>query len=407
MRDLPFSTTPIFFGVVLYLLTGCAALSSNNEKPNAENESLTQETLVKEINSVDKEISTGDPSADLFYQKGYLLGELAQKKKNPSERSLIYEDMNNTLASARDLFLESGLPSGTQKVDDLLKVRWSNEHNQGVLITQTDSALTNEQYDKATAHFNNATTILPDTSISYRLKAQTHYKHNDVAEAISTLENARTHISQLPSKMLEQLAFMYLETGKNKDAVAIYEEAKAKTEDSLNLIHGLSNAYIKMGSHKKAVELLNLLIENEPENIMYRQTLGNELYFLAADIFKSITEDLDSVSISNNLSEIDSLLKTAEANYQKAYNENPDEESLSKSIVSFYQNTASKYQRILPLLDKKTAASVKEKIQIYLQQSIPIYQELLAKNPNNEGLRNNLFLTYSYLGMKTEAEELQ
>ena len=120
---------------------------------------------------------------------------------------------------------------------------------------------------------------MPDTTISYRLKAETHYRHNDFDKAISTLENARDNITTLPAQMLEQLAFIYLENDQNEEAIAVYEEAISSSDENLNLIHGLSNAHIKLGEHEQAVELLKVLIENKPENIVYRESYGTELCF--------------------------------------------------------------------------------------------------------------------------------
>ena len=127
----------------------------------------------------------------------------------------------------------------------------------------------------------------------------------------------------------------------------------------------------------------------------------------ASDIFKEIEQDSDSISVTKNLNEIESLLSKAEEHYQKAHNENPNDEELTKLLVSFYQNTASKYQRILPSLQNGASNSVEEKITTYLKQSIPLYKSLLAGSPDNDDIRNNLFLTYSYLGMDKEAQELK
>ncbi|MDZ7717126.1 MAG: tetratricopeptide repeat protein [Balneolaceae bacterium] len=407
MRDLSFSTTPILFGVVLYIFTGCASLFPDKDKQIEKSDSLSEEALTQKIEAVDEEISNNDPNADLLYQKGYLLGELAQKRKAPSNRTPLYQNMHDALINAKELFQNSEIPSGTQKVDDLLKVRWSNEHNQGVQIIQTDSALSDKQYQKAIAYFKNATIILPDTTISYRMKGQTHYKHKDLEKAIATLETAHNHIPNLSAQILEQLAFMYLENGQDKEAVAVYEKANSSSEENLNLIHGLSNAYIKFGNHQKAVELLRVLIENEPGNIIYRQTQGTELYFLASEHFERITGSSDSSFVADKLAQIDSLLAEAEVHYRKAHSENPDEQSLTMSLVSFYQNSASKYQRILPLIDEDFSKPVEDKIETYLQQSIPLYKDVLANDPGNEDIRNKLFLTYTYLGMENEAQEFK
>ncbi len=68
--------------------------------------------------------------------------------------------------------------------------------------------------------------------------------------------------------LLEQLAFLYLENDQPRKAIEIFEQAESFSDQNLNLLHGLSNAYINAGEHKKAVDLLYQLIESKPDRTL-------------------------------------------------------------------------------------------------------------------------------------------
>jgi len=400
------AVTPIFIGVTFFLITGCSTLSSTTDKPLKEN-SYTEESIREEIKDLNKKITRDSANADLLYNRGYLLSELAQLTEHPKERTETYRDMQKSLTQAIEIFRQTNLPSGIQKSENLLKVRWSSEHNQGVQIVQNDSTLTDKNTEKAILHFNNATIILPDTAISYQMMARTQFKNQNIDGAISTLERARNNIDPLPVKLLEQLAFLYLENDREKQAINIYEEAQSFTPDNLNLYHGLANAYITAGEHEKAVKLLDTLIESNPENTIYRQTKATELYYWGTEKLQEISvTSPDSAKIEHLFSTADSLFNEAEKLFHQALNTSSQNERLKRKFVTFYQNTSSKYQEILTYLNESDAQKAEQTITRHLKSSIPVIESLLQKDPSNPELLNSLYLSYRYLGMDEEAKKI-
>lgn len=403
---------PIYFGIAFGLFIGCSTLSSSNERHAYGTESaFSKKELQAELKKIDHTLAGSQEQEDpeLYYQKGYLLSELAQLEREPANRSVIYREMQHTLKKAEQLFSQPEQPEGRMKTDELLKVRWSHEHNQGVEIIQTDQTLESSDYKRAAVHFENATIILPDSVISYKMKARAHYSNNEPREAIETLEKARRHVEPIPSLILEQLAFLYLETGQARKAVEAYEEAESFSEDNLNLVHGLANAYISVSNHKKAVELLDLLVEKEPENIIYAQTRGTELYLSGAAHIDSL------ISSPNPADEItpeairvtDSLFEEAETQLKNVLTSNPDNEELKRTLAFFYKNSAAGYQQLAPYVTGDMYKHVIRKTEDYLQSSIPHFVALAREQPAEKVLWESLYQAYTFLGMSQEAEEIK
>ncbi|MGD8426439.1 MAG: tetratricopeptide repeat protein [Balneolaceae bacterium] len=382
----------------------CSTLQSNKTKTSASDD-LSEAQIQKQLDSLNRQITSGQVTSALFYQKGELLTKLAQMKDNPANRTSFYSKSHQAFIRALE-FNKNSPNIKQEKIQQLLKVSWSNEHNQGVQIMQNDSTLESSDYMTAVAHFRNATVIIPDSSISYKMEALAYYRNQQPSEAINVLEKARSNIQDIPVEILEQLAFLYTHTGQPKKAIEVYKQTKPISGQNLNLIHGLTNAYISAGEHEQAVELLQTLIKKEPDNIIYRRTLATELYSVASQKFNSITEDLENGNSieDTEFHSADSLFTTAEKEFIQLEKENPEDLDLKQRFATFYQNGASEYQRLLPLLERKGKEQVKHRIVQYLTSSIPLLKQLTKVNPDKKEAWQNLYQAYNYLGMKDEAQ---
>ncbi len=374
---------------------GCSTLQSSNS--NAPQD-LSAKELQQRIDSLDQQIDSGEVTPDLLFQKGKFLTELAQKQSDPGRRATPYTEARKALTEANELY------QGSEKVQGLLKVTWSSEHNEGVKILQSDTT-GSPDFSRATAHFNNATIVIPDSAVSYQMKARAFYRNQQEQQAINTLEKARENVDDVSTLLLEQLAFLYLENDQPRKAIEIFEQAESFSDQNLNLLHGLSNAYINAGEHKKAVELLDQLIENKPENIVYGQTLAMELYFIASEELDAIASDAEENENIDQakFSSVDSLLERSENQFERILEENSEDEELRLSFAKFYHNSASKYQQLLPHVDASTKEQIEQKIEQYLSSSIPLLEQLAEQRPEEKEIWQKLFQAYSYLGMEEKA----
>lgn len=381
----------------------CSVLQSSQQKAKPSKD-LSKQQIQQKIDSLDQQIDSGDTTAALFHRKGSLLIKLAQKYNDPTRRTSLYADAKKTLQKATELYGNAS-KSRVDQVQEKLNITWSNEHNQGVQIFQSDTTNVSPDYVTAAAHFNNATTIIPDSAISYKMGARAYYKNQQPEKAIAVLENAQKNISNLPPLLLEQLAFLYLENNQPQKAVGIYEQAESFSDQNLNLLHGLSNAYINAGNHQKAAELLAQLTENEPQNVTYRQSLATEYYFVAENHLSEIVSKLrEGTQIENSAFDTaDSLLHRAENQFEETLEKKPDDQELKLSIATFYQNSASKYQQLIPFVDRETKKQLEQKIKELLSSAIPLFEQITKQNPDNSNIWQNLYQAYSYLGMQEKA----
>lgn len=393
-------------GITFGFFISCSTFSNTTSEQSIEPDELTKQQIETELVSLNEKIKNGGGDADLHYQKGYLLSEYAKKIDDPGQRDETYREMQQTLKKADEQFTRANLPSGNQKVDELLKITWSTEHNQGVQIMQSDSTLENNDLEAAATHFKNATAILPDTAISYKMEARAYYQNHDLERAISTLQKADENMGQLPAEMLEQLAFLYLENNQPNEAIAVFERAKSFSNDNLNVLHGLANAYISADEHAQAVALLNKLVDNEPDNIIYSHALATEYYHLGSEKLDDLLKNADqSEPTDRELAKADSLLGKAQELYENTLSRSNGNEDITMTVAQFYQNAAAKYQKLLAGLNESAYSEIEQQISDYLRATIPLYQKLVQKNPESSKLWNNLYQVYSYLGMNQEAEE--
>jgi len=387
------------------LFISCSTLSLQKKDTTKNPDELSENLIRQRLDSLDKQIDQGTQDPALFYQKALLLTELAQKKAPPSDRTPIYSKVHDTFKKASDLFADSA-GSKTEKIRQLIKISWSNEHNQGVQIMQTDSTLSSSDYQKAADYFKNATIIIPDSSISYKMEAKAYYKNHKEEKAISVLEGARNHIQDMPTPLLAQLAFLYSDTQQPLKAIEVYKQMDPAKGQNLNIIHGLINAYIAAGEHQNALNLLQSLIAKEPDNIIYQQTLASELFTVASQQLNSVASSLQKgTKLSNTkFQNADSLIGKAEQQFKKLSKENPEDLDIMQQFATFYQNSASEYQRILPLVNQEEKLQIERQITNYLTSSIPLLKELTKQHPDNKNTWKNLYQAYSYLGMKEEAQ---
>lgn len=392
------------FMLAFGLFFSCATIQSTNQSSD-NTQDLSKRQLQQQIKSVDQQITETPNNPELYFQKGKLITKLARQTAEPTRRTPSYSEAQKVLAKASELFNRTG-QADTEKVRNLLKVTWSHEHNQGVRLLQ-DETPSKSDYSLAIAHFENATTIIPDSAVSYIMKARTQYQNQQPLYAIETLEEAKETISNPPLLLLEQLAFLYLENKEPQKAIAVYEQAESFSNQNLNVLHGLSNAYIQAGRHGRAIALLEQLIKNEPQNIIYGQSLATEYYFLGISKMDSVATQLKEGQPLDNsaFTTADSLLKQAEEHFQRIIGANPADEELKQQVVTFYHNSASKYQVLADFASDVHRKKLQERVGQYLSSSIPLLESMVEHNPENQQAWKKLYRAYSILGMEQEAKK--
>lgn len=405
LNNLTRRAMPILSGIAFGFFIGCSTSSPHTS--NSDGASPSREELRQRINIIDREIESNPGNAEAFYQKSSVLNQLAHLQNSPENRTEYYQQMHRSLNQAESIYQASSDQYGKEKVNELLKVSWSYEHNQGVEILQAENTLTGSDFEHAAGHFHNAIIIIPDSTVSYKMKAHTHYRNHQVDQAISTLETAYSRIEQLPSDLLEQLAFLYLENKQPAQAVDLYEKAESFSDENLNVIHGLANAYITAGRHKKAAGLLQALVDNEPQNIIYRESYASRLYILGVQKYDSVLtiNPNEYIIINQMITEADTILEEAEKQFKEALKLNPQNSAIKQQLADFYHNFAAHLKQVKPLFSEEEQEEIEQRIQANLSNGITLYEELVEQNPDQTQNWKYLYQAYSYLGMQEKANE--
>lgn len=386
------------------LLIGCSTLQDLTGGPDSRAVEAGGGDPELELADLNRRIENGEADALTYYRKGEILQERARAMTEPAPRQPLYRDMRQALLEARRR-PDDGEDAGTaERADELLKVSWSNEHNSGLQQSGADSSRTGTDPGRAVAHFRNAITIIPDSLSSYRLKARTHYRNGQPAEAIATLEDARGRIAPLPPEIMEQLAFLHFEQENYEEAIAVYREAGAAQSDNRNMVHGLANAYIQAGRHAEAIPLLQDLAESRPGTLSYALSLGTELWFAGlAHLEQAGAPPLQEADYRR----ADSLFRRAEALYGELVEDRPEDENLRRQFAHLCQNVSLLYRDHagLPGAPQQMLQGL---ITHYLESSLPHLVFLSDREESGEGeYTRRLISVYTWLGMEEQARALR
>ncbi len=382
---------------------GCSVFQNSSEQQSAESPGILSEQEFEEyLREVDKQIST-NPTADLYLRKGNLLIEWAQQQSDPQQRTEFYHQADLALTksdSLVDTLTNSGLKD---EINQLRQVVWSSEHNEGVQYLQ--DAQSKDKYRQAGEHFTNASAIMPDSSSSYEMATRAFYKASEPQRAITLLEEAQSRLQSPPVQLLESLAFLYMETGETQKAAQIYKQALNQVNFSFNLMHGLANAYIESKEHQKAADILRQLVEKQPNTIRYRKLLAKELYQGGEKQIQTIIDNVQANQSQDqsNFAQADSLFNSAEEQYNYLIDNHSEDMDLYYEAAQFYQNTAAYYQQLLPHLNNQMEKEISDTIDTYLSTSLPLLEKLAGKEQPPQQIWQQLYQTYSYLGMEEEA----
>ena len=393
-------TTGILLVFGIFFTLSCATFSTTTK--NAE--TLYQESNYSQaLAAVNREISDQPDKPEKKILKANILKDYAVNDHAPSDREVVYQNLRNTV---EEIQFSSGQFNAV--TDSILTSAWMHEQSEGVrYLQQDDSENLNRYFDLVISHFNNAITIIPDSVVTYNLKATTHYRHGDLGDAIATLESIEESGITRPPETCEKLAFLYLEAGMIDRSIAIYEGLTANHPQNEMFRRGLVNAYILGEDHEDSVRLLEALAEEYPNRVEYREALATErFYLLRSEADKRLSEpQTDPINIESyvtSLSEIATIFRDVDTTL-------PSSEERKERIAEFHLNAANLLQEIADFAgdgsNNRELASVEA--ESHLRDSIPYLISLFESQSENVAYGRRLLRVYNELNMEQEAESLE
>jgi len=370
------------------------------------------------------------------YYKGYVLSSQAETLEDPRDRQEYYERARDSYDRAKEIMssLEEE-PAEYQELEDTVTSFWADEFNAGVNILNDDSlrAVTPEPNYTALAHFENAATIQPDSALTYQVMSSAYFNENEMGEAVRTYEKAMDMLETPEAADYEYMVGILLVNENYDRAIEYAEEAMEMYPDENIFIQLLADAYLQSGQRDEAIELVEGLIEDDPENPQYRRVLGTQIYQVVSELNDEVSDHYEEVfelrqqlrnasgseqeEIESETNEIQSLInrkeKDADELVEIAINEMkkvtelvPDDESANFILGIIYQNRAAS------LFDRRNNTEDNQEAQRYdvmarenLEQALVYYERAAEINPDNPENWQSLFQVYTILGMEDKAEE--
>ncbi|TVQ04850.1 MAG: hypothetical protein EA359_05050 [Balneolaceae bacterium] len=378
-----------------------------------------------------------DPSNYVaHYYKGLVLASQAETFENAEERQPYYSRAKESFDTAKSIM--EGLEETPEELEELnnsIISFWADEYNMGVSIQNDDSLFnaTPDPYRVSLAHFQNAATINPDSAMTYQVMSSTHFQMNDIDSAISTYELAISLMQQPQVDDYEYIISLYLFNNQYDEAIAMSNRAQRDYPDEAVFVQFLADAYIQQGERDRAIELIENLIANDPDNPQYRRVLGTQIYQsvdrLTADVSglyqrqfdlrqaarnqrgqeldqtQSQIEQLTS-QINAKEREIDELTQISIRQMERVVELEPDSESANFILGIIYQNRAANlFERRNNTTDNQEAMQYDDRARDNLREALKYYERAAELNPDNPENWQSLFQVYTTLGMEAEAQD--
>ena len=378
---------------------------------------LNNKNYSQALAAANKAIEENSDAPEPYYYKGRIHYGMAEQEADPAQRTDNYGAMREALNTALQIYEKNDSQSAESKdIIPLLRSAWSEEHDRGTRIIDTDSSLTQSLMHNAIAHLKNATVIIPDSTVSYQALGNAYYRDGQISNAIGAFEQMVAQDSSKIQQVLEKLAFLYLEKGDANKATEYYQMADTTFQNDLNIMHGLANAYISRDNHFRAIPLLRDLNERAPQNVEYQLALGTELFYLARGKMDSVTtlyprykQEKDSSGIRDmqqKVGNIQELIQEAEAHMTEAVELDDGNVQILNSAATFHQNSANLFRKLADLdLPQQQTAELNSRIESHLKTAIPYLETLTETQQEPQKYWGQLFQIHSYLGNTEKADE--
>lgn len=368
-----------------------------------------------------------EPSNPLgYYYKGVVLGKMAEAERIISDRKPMYSDMYDALTESSRLYAMQGEAQGEgSKIQLLILQSWSIEHNAAIPYATNDSVMasTENPLDLAIAHLENATTINPDSTLSYDVLAQVYYMNSEFDNAA----NALTSVIKLEGTGLaseyDRLASYYFLSEQPEKAVIAIEEGLEIYPDSTKLIQKLADGLFQINRTDEALKIMDRLIDLDPTNARYHLVVGTRVYQRVLNLSDKYNENSDEIfdlerndgsedEISKLKSEnetldteIAELTKRAEKALLRSSELDTTIPSTFNTLGILYQNnSASLFDKRNNTVDNDEAAKYDEMAKNEAKKAMIYYEKATELDPDNTIYWSSLFRIYTLLDMREKAE---
>lgn len=423
-----------YFVITLFIgiIAGCG--SSNPYVDDAQS-NIKSQNFQAALEAAEQSIENQPNDPLGYYYKAVALGEIAGTQ-DASAREDYYERMNEAFATAKEMASQAeDPPSEVERIDAVKNAVWQQEHNKAIEYASDDSVknTVSNPLDVSIAHLDNATTIQPDSVLSWDVKAQVYYMKDDVNGAVKSMEKVMSLKDSTAAEDYARMAGYYSLAEMPEKAITTLEDGLEEFPGNKDLSTRLADAYTNAGETRKAIETIESLIETEPENPQFHLVLGTQIYKTVLQLSDSLKANSDKIfdlrqqaqkaqgdeakqlkqqmqDLSNNNEQlqerIDELTEKATSELETVLEYRPNDATAYNTLGIIYQNKASAlFDKRNRTDDNELAAKIDQQAKDALKQAMEYYENAAEIDPDNQEYWKNLFSIYTALGMDKKAEE--
>jgi tetratricopeptide (TPR) repeat protein len=342
---------------------------------------IQQKNYEKAIDALHKDVQKNPKSDEGWYLMGYTYGEMGKMDS-------MIAGYDNSLAVSNKFAKEIG---------DSRKFHWANSFNRAVNLFQRGNKTEDEDsakifYDKSIAAFDDATIIEPDSADNYKNLAFVYLSSGRNEEAVEPLQklielnqevDGYKYLGDIYFSMGAAKSSSYSMSGNVQDSVdavtyydktiAVLEEGTKLYPDNGDMLRTLSGAYIEVGKIDIALASFKALVDREPDDKTFRYNYG---------VLLLQTEDFPG----------------AEEQFQKALEIDPEYDNAAYNLGVTYVS----WGKQLKQLEEQTEEYSDEDVEKF-KSALPYIERISLEEPDDAQVWELLGQVYSILGMTDKA----
>lgn len=418
-----------------------AILASCASDPNIESAKLNLRNADYQgvIDAANQALVENPENADAFFYIGAAHLEMADEKP-VSERREDLEKARENMVRADELYREQEISSNeAESAITLLVARWRDEYSQGIGGIDFEIENPPEVLQTAIHHVYNAKAVMPDSTMNLDALSELYFMMDDVDNAVAYMEKAVDQSTEPDLTRYQRLAFFYQVKEDEQASLDLLERAYELFPEEIFFIQEQANIYFRMGENERAMEVLEQLIERDPENAQYRLVFGSQIYQEYLNMTDEVAElydrlfdqhsefreearqsrpDMNKIErleremdeIQEEILRIDALrfeiAERAEEQLLKAHELDPTEPNTTYTLGAINEN------RGLALLDQMNnlftqdidTGDFQQRARTHFEAALPFYELTAELEPEESDNWLKLFQVYTRLGMADQAE---
>lgn len=419
-----------------------AILASCASDPNIESAKLNLRNADYQgvIDAANRALVENPENADAFFYIGAAHLEMSEDKP-VSERRDDLRSARENMVKADELYTAQEISSNeAESAIALLVARWQDEYSQGIGGIDFEAENPPEVLQNAIYHIYNAHAVMPDSTMNLDALSELYFMIDDVDNAVKYMEEAIDHADEADLTRYQRLAFFYQVNEDEAGSLSLLERASDLFPEEIFFVQEQANIYFRAGENEKAMEILEDLIERDPENAQYRLVFGTQIYQEYLNMTDEIAElydrlfDLNSEfreearasrpdmakigrletemdEVQEEIARIDDIhfeiAERAEEQLMMAYELDPNEPNTTYTLGAINEN------RGLALLDQLNnlftqdldPEEYQQRARDFFEAALPFYEKTAELEPEEEDNWLKLFQVYTRLGMTEQAEE--